>query len=73
VDKINKALNSRNRDALFEALYDPKAKYPPVLNFASDLYFEEFAVIREDKGVCLCYILRVKGWSIFYPYCYTVR
>lgn len=54
VDRVNKALNSANKEELFEALQDPKAKYPAVFSFASPLYFEEFRNIREEKGVSYC-------------------
>lgn len=51
VSQVNKALLAADKDQLYEALDDPKANYPPVFNFASSLYFEEFKNIREEKGV----------------------
>ena len=51
MDKVNKALASGSKEELFEALDDPKAHYPPVHQFASPLYYEEFTSIKEEKGV----------------------
>ena len=51
VDKVNKALAASSKEELYEALADPKAKYPPVLDYATALYFEEFSSIKEEKGV----------------------
>lgn len=51
MNRVNKALASLNKDELFEALDDPKARYPTVHQFASPLYFEEFTSIKEEKGV----------------------
>lgn len=51
MDRVNKALSACNKEELYEALADPKARYPPVLDYASALYFEEFSTIKEEKGV----------------------
>lgn len=58
MDKVNKALIAASKEELYEALASPKANYPPVLDYASALYFEEFSSIKEEKGVSvmsLCY------------------
>lgn len=61
MDRVNKALASLNKDELFEALDDPKANYPPVHQFASALYFEEFTSIKEEKGVCIDTLRLISG------------
>ena len=51
MEEVNSALAAESHSQLYKALSSSKARYPPVQEFASQLYYEEFKSIKEEKGV----------------------